>query len=215
MSSHLHLVLRSRPDVVAVRDDTYVARRWLMLCPLQRDEHGQPVEPTEFNLNPIREAPSETIEGGDFTSAQKRARNIQAEHATSSGSEVETVTTAGQSSVGCSGHLAPLDLQEGSGQTGPCVQAQGTRCSDKGSLAVSTADYFSLPDWTARQSQSGKSRSTPQRLAPLFERLGVNAEFAFNAVDHRATDETHSFRCEAVAAAGLGFLRGAHGELNR
>ncbi len=41
---------------------------------------------------------------------------------------------------------------------------------------MSTADDLSLPDWTARQSQPGKSRSTPQHLAPLFDRLGVNAE---------------------------------------
>ncbi len=54
IGNQLHLVLRSRPDVVAVWDDTDVARRWLMLCPLQRDEHGQPVEPTEFELNRIR-----------------------------------------------------------------------------------------------------------------------------------------------------------------
>jgi hypothetical protein len=54
MSNHFHLVLRSRPDVVAEWDDTEVARRWLMLCPLRRDEHRQPLEPTEEELNSIR-----------------------------------------------------------------------------------------------------------------------------------------------------------------
>ena len=38
LSNHIHLVLRSRPDVVAEWDDNEVARRWLMLCPLRRDE---------------------------------------------------------------------------------------------------------------------------------------------------------------------------------
>ena len=38
LSNHVHLVLRSRPDVVAEWDDNEVARRWLMLCPLRRDE---------------------------------------------------------------------------------------------------------------------------------------------------------------------------------
>ena len=33
LSNHFHLVLRSRPDVVAQWDDRQVARRWLMLCP--------------------------------------------------------------------------------------------------------------------------------------------------------------------------------------
>ena len=48
------LVLRSRPDVVAEWDDAEVARRWLMLCPAARDEHRQPIAPTEFELNQIR-----------------------------------------------------------------------------------------------------------------------------------------------------------------
>ena len=33
MSNHIHLVLRSRPDVVDTWDDREVARRWLMICP--------------------------------------------------------------------------------------------------------------------------------------------------------------------------------------
>jgi REP element-mobilizing transposase RayT len=33
LSNHFHLILRSRPDVVATWDDREVARRWLMLCP--------------------------------------------------------------------------------------------------------------------------------------------------------------------------------------
>ena len=54
LSNHFHLVLRSRPDVVAEWDDTEVARRWLMLCPLRRDENRQPLEPSEAELNSIR-----------------------------------------------------------------------------------------------------------------------------------------------------------------
>jgi len=33
LSNHFHLILRSRPDVVATWDDEEVARRWLLLCP--------------------------------------------------------------------------------------------------------------------------------------------------------------------------------------
>ena len=54
LSNHFHLVLRSRPDVVIEWDDSEVARRWLMLCPVRRDENRQPLEPTEFELNHIR-----------------------------------------------------------------------------------------------------------------------------------------------------------------
>lgn len=54
MSNHFHPVLRSRRDVVAEWDDAEVARRWLVLCPAARDEHRQPIAPTEFELNQIR-----------------------------------------------------------------------------------------------------------------------------------------------------------------
>ncbi len=57
MSNHFHLVLRSRPDVVAEWDDTEVARRWRMLCPLRKDEQGNPQEPSEAELDTIRNCP--------------------------------------------------------------------------------------------------------------------------------------------------------------
>lgn len=46
MSNHIHLILRSRPDVVATWSDREVAGRWLRLFPGKRlDEHlGQPTE---------------------------------------------------------------------------------------------------------------------------------------------------------------------------
>ena len=37
LSNHFHLMLRSRPDVVATWSDTEVARRWLMLCPIRKN----------------------------------------------------------------------------------------------------------------------------------------------------------------------------------
>ena len=36
MSNHFHLILRSRPDIVATWDDAEVARRWLTLCPKRK-----------------------------------------------------------------------------------------------------------------------------------------------------------------------------------
>jgi len=53
-SNHFHLVLRSRPDVVAEGDDTEVARRRLMLCPTRRDQGGTPEVPSEFEPDHIR-----------------------------------------------------------------------------------------------------------------------------------------------------------------
>ncbi len=51
MDNHLHTILRNRPDLVAGWPDQEVARRWWQLCPLRRDEPGQPAEPYDFELN--------------------------------------------------------------------------------------------------------------------------------------------------------------------
>ena len=57
LSNHFHLILRSRPDVVATWDDTEVARRWLMLCPKRKKSDRSPEVPNEFELNSIRNDP--------------------------------------------------------------------------------------------------------------------------------------------------------------
>ena len=63
LSNHFHLILRSRPDVVATWDDSDVARRWLLLCPVRKDDRGNAEEPNEMELNSIRNDPQklETI----------------------------------------------------------------------------------------------------------------------------------------------------------
>jgi hypothetical protein len=57
LSNHFHLVLRSRPDIVLLWDDSEVARRWLMLCPIRRTLDGSSEEPNEPELNGIRNDP--------------------------------------------------------------------------------------------------------------------------------------------------------------
>lgn len=53
MSTHVHLVLRTRPDVVETWDDTEVARRWLAVCPVRKNKDGSPKEPTQAEVNAI------------------------------------------------------------------------------------------------------------------------------------------------------------------
>ena len=72
--------------------------------------------------------------------------------------------------------MASVELKERDGETGPCVHKAGARCSNKGFLPMSAAEYLQLLDWTARQVRSDKRGATPQEFAPLFERLGVSAE---------------------------------------
>lgn len=56
LDNHFHLVLRSRPDIVNLWDDTEIARRWLYLCPtpnMRRTSRG----PNEKELDSIRKVP--------------------------------------------------------------------------------------------------------------------------------------------------------------
>jgi hypothetical protein len=53
LSNHYHLMLRSRPDVVATWDDSEVARRWLMICPHRKNKDGTPHEPNQQELRAI------------------------------------------------------------------------------------------------------------------------------------------------------------------
>jgi hypothetical protein len=62
LDNHFHQVLRSRPDLVSSWDDTEVARRWMMICPLRRGPDGLPMEPTEAELNSIRHDPNKLLD---------------------------------------------------------------------------------------------------------------------------------------------------------
>ena len=151
------------------------------------------------DLNPIRAALADTIERSDFTSAQKRAAGLGREFSVgtvefsvdadtsdddagdvqvSDRPVVELVdeSRVGDTSYNGGRHLAPVELRGGSSTIGPCRNRQGARCSNKGFLPMSTADYLSLLDWTARQTRSGKRGATPKQFAPLFDRLGISAE---------------------------------------
>ena len=60
-ANHIHVVLRSRPDVVKQWTDEEVARRWWKLFPKKKDKQGKATEPTESDLgmmlnNPTRMA---------------------------------------------------------------------------------------------------------------------------------------------------------------
>ena len=54
MSNHLHVILRTRPDVVATLSDNEVAQRWWRLFPRRRDEDGLAAEPEPHELRMLQ-----------------------------------------------------------------------------------------------------------------------------------------------------------------
>ena len=240
LSNHFHLVLRSRPDVVATWKDKEIARRWLMLCPLRKHPDGSPMKPTRseirsitgnperlqdirrrlsdiswwmrllcqhigqranretgesgkfwesrfrsvrlldesallacvayVDLNPIRAELAATIEESDFTSAKKRLETLLLRTADAEQGDGHRLV---RSSNSPDRSLAPLHIDERSDKLDPRPNRDGTRCSDKGFLNLTPADYLQLLDWTARQVAVGKRGKTPRDAPPLLQRVGL------------------------------------------
>ena len=69
--------------------------------------------------------------------------------------------------------LAPVEIDERNDPIGARASADKQRCSDKGFLAMPTAAYMELLDWTARQIVTGKRGATPEDAPLIFERLKI------------------------------------------
>ena len=74
-----------------------------------------------------------------------------------------------------SGWMSPIEIDEKNDAVGPCVDASGRRASLKGFLPVSMARYLELLDWTGRQLRAEKVGSIPVHLAPILQRIGLDA----------------------------------------
>ncbi|MCC9600515.1 hypothetical protein LOC67_08075 [Stieleria sp. JC731] len=61
LSNHYHLILRTRPEIVAQWDDYEVSRRWLLICP-RRKINGQAAIPTQSEIDSIRNCPTKIAE---------------------------------------------------------------------------------------------------------------------------------------------------------
>ncbi|WDQ17188.1 hypothetical protein [Rhodopirellula sp. P2] len=62
LSNHFHLILRTRPDVVASWSDEEVAARWCRICPHNRKPDGSPAEPTKPEIRAIAGCPVKLAE---------------------------------------------------------------------------------------------------------------------------------------------------------
>lgn len=107
------------------------------------------------DLNPIRAAMTETLEGSAFTSVHRR---IQA-----------MVMDGTQDRF-----LAPVWIDERNDPTGAHPHNEGYRCSDKGFLSIRTEAYLELLDWTARQVVQGKPGHIPADAPAILVRLSLD-----------------------------------------
>jgi len=57
MANHMHLVIRTRPDVVCGWSDNEIALRWWSLFPQRRTPSGLPEQPTKEELDHIKNSP--------------------------------------------------------------------------------------------------------------------------------------------------------------
>jgi hypothetical protein len=69
------------------------------------------------------------------------------------------------------GWLAPLALNPR--VTGPAVNKDGVRASDKGFLDMSLEDYIALLYWTGRQGREDKNGKITADHAPILAKLGI------------------------------------------
>ena len=62
LATHYHLILRTRPDLVALWSDREVASRWLTLFPRRRDPQGNPMAPEEKDIRALADQPGRIAE---------------------------------------------------------------------------------------------------------------------------------------------------------
>jgi REP element-mobilizing transposase RayT len=268
LSNHLHVVLRSRPDVVAAWSDRQAALRWLQIFPGKRidEQLGDPTthdvdmlvndsdrmalvrlrlsdvswfmralsEPIArlanrqdectgsfwegrfkaqrlldeaallaccmyVDLNPVRAAMAESPADSKFTSAYDRMKSEAGETIESAAAPLQTInredaakilknSTPDQLAkrrkaasnrrgprVARDAWLAPLTLDPRA--TGPVVNKEGVRASDKGFLDMSLANYLALLYWTGSQGRADKSGKIAAECgmdhASVLAKLGI------------------------------------------
>ena len=66
---------------------------------------------------------------------------------------------------------------------GEAYASQGYRASDDSGLPITIEQYLELVEWTGRQIQEGKRGIIPGHLAPILERLNIDASLWVDAVD--------------------------------
>ncbi len=243
MGNHVHLVLRTRPDVVQGWSDEEVVTRWLKIAKLKRGSEDATWEPTAarvrqelaaadrvrqlrkrlasvswfmgavceniarranredqcrgrfwetrfssrdladeaailvcgiyVDLNQIRAGEALTPETSRHTSGYDRIEGLKARLFSSD----QVGTPADNMAVRRDRWLCELSLDERTKpDEGRSPKSGRWRASEKGLLPIRLEDYLELLDWTGRIIREDKRGSIPAHLAPILERLHINAD---------------------------------------
>ncbi|MFO0923980.1 MAG: hypothetical protein U0905_15985 [Pirellulales bacterium] len=107
------------------------------------------------DLNPIRACLAESLDTSEHTSVFFRIQALM-----------------GKSGV--DDFLCPLFMDEQADPLGPMPSRTKVRCSDKGFLWFSLADYLSLLDWTSRQRAGDKTGVVSETVPHILDRLAIS-----------------------------------------
>jgi len=267
LSNHMHIVMRTRPDVIAAWSDEEVAIRWLKVFPGRRLDE-QLAEPTEtdvqklvnnkdrmqlvrarlsdpswfmralsepiarlankqdectgrfwegrfkaqritddagllacsmyVDLNPIRAAMAQSPEQSLHTSAYDRIAALKGVTIPSAAADLamitreeaaETIKTSMPDqmrdkrrvakrrrgvSILRDAWLSPLTLKNNVKDSVQSSKSQ-VRASDRGFLDLKLTEYIDLLDWTGREGRPDKRGRIPKELAPILQRIGIDA----------------------------------------
>ena len=200
MHNHMHLVLRSRPDIVEGWSDEEVARRWLTLFPIRKNKDGTPAEPSEVEIASI------TNDEEKLQERRKRLSDVSWWMRCTS----ETIARRANREDECTGHFwegrfkgQPILDEAGLMACAAYVDLNPIRAAMAEMLE--TSDYTGakerLDDLSERQSKSTDThrweRSTRRRRSGWLSPLEIR-----EASDPIGTDASHDGR----RASHKGFL---------
>lgn len=133
------------------------------------------------DLNPIRAQLAETIETSDFTSAKQRLEALLMKSKPDEDAQSRTQTSSADLP---DRSLSPVQCDERNDALGPCPCRSDFRCSDKGFLNYTAAEYLQFLDWTARNIAPRKPGSTPVAAPPILERVGLRPSVWLDLVEN-------------------------------
>lgn len=131
------------------------------------------------DLNPVITGTVKTLDKVTFTSVHRRIRasapaktfSVKAARKTAAKS-ARSADEAPAVPLAADRFLAPIELgNKGKGKPGMQVSRDGFRCSDKGFLSLTQAEYLEILDWTARQIGPGKVLTKPKSVPAVVEQL--------------------------------------------